>query len=127
MPGAGRRFGCNMVPAITDRGQLSFMVFKKRFRAGVFIDFMGRLTRHHRGKVYLIVDAHPAHRSRKVGDWLSRHGRELRLFFLPPYSPDLNPDGILNQDVKSNGFGRRRGRVLGEARSTAAPLRVIRP
>lgn len=110
IPGTGQRFGCNMVSAITNQGQLSFMVFKKRFRAGVFIDFMRRLTRHNRGKVYLIVDAHPVHRSQKVGGWLSRHAQELRLFFLPPYSPDLNPDEILNQDVKSNGLGRRRPR-----------------
>ena len=40
--------------------------------------------------------------------WLARHAGQIELFFLPGYSPDLNPDEFLNQDVKSNALGRRR-------------------
>jgi transposase len=108
--GRGQRFGCNMISAITNRGRLSFMVFKKGFRAPVFIEFMKRLIRQSKGKVYLIVDGHPVHRSREVKEWLGTHTQKIRLFFLPPYSPELNPDEVLNQDVKSNALGRRRPR-----------------
>ncbi len=40
--------------------------------------------------------------------WLRDHRQEIRLDFLPPYSPELNPDELLNQDVKSNALGRQR-------------------
>lgn len=104
----GQRFGCNMISAITNRGQLSFMVFKKRFSADVFIDFLRRLVRQSTRKVFLIVDRHPVHRSAKAKKWLRKHDKSIALFFLPPYSPELNPDEVLNQDVKSNAVGRRR-------------------
>jgi transposase len=48
------------------------------------------------------------HRSRKVRDWLDTHRRHIEMFLLPSYSPELNPDELLNQDVKSNALGRRR-------------------
>lgn len=108
IPGAGVRFGCHMISAITNRGRLNFMVFKRRFQADVFLRFLKRLARQARRKVFLIVDRHPVHRSQKVEDWLGRNAFRLRLFFLPAYSPELNPDELLNQDVKSNAVGRRR-------------------
>lgn len=104
----GQRFGCNMISAITNRGRMAFMVFKKRFGVDVFLDFLRRLVRHARGKVFLITDGHPVHRARKAKRWLQRNTHRLRLFFLPGYSPELNPDETLNQDVKTNAVGRRR-------------------
>jgi len=108
IPGAGKRFGCNMISAITNRGRLNFMVFKMRFRAEVFVEFLRRLVRQIKRKVFLIVDGHPVHRSVKVKNWLKKNVHHIRLFFLPSYSPELNPDELLNQDVKSNAVGRRR-------------------
>lgn len=104
----GQRFGCNMISAITNRGRLNFMVFKKRFRADVLVEFLRRLVRQAKRKVFLIVDGHPVHRARKVKKWLEKNEHDIRLFFLPGYSPELNPDEILNQDVKTNAVGRRR-------------------
>jgi hypothetical protein len=56
-----------------------------------------------------------------VKRWLARHRQQIRLFFLPGYSPDLNPDELLNQDVKTNAVGRRRPRnkmdMVGNVRS----------
>ena len=108
--GTGQRFGCNLISAMTNRGRLNFMVFKKRFHAGVFLEFLRRLVRQAGRKVYLIVNSHPVHRSGKVKRWVEQHREQLRLFFLPGYSPELNPDEVLNQDVKSNAVGRRRPR-----------------
>ena len=108
IPGTGQRFRCNMMSTITNRGELSFMVFKENFNGAVFITFVRRLLRLRRRKVLLIVDRHPAHRSAAVKRWLVRHAARLELFFLPGYSPDLNPDEFLNQDVKSNALGRQR-------------------
>lgn len=108
IPGTGQRFGCNMISALTNRGQLSWMVFRKRFTAAVFIEFLRRLVKHAGRKVFLVVDGHPVHRSRKVKAWLRDRSDHIEMFRLPGYSPDLNPDELLNQDVKSNAVGRRR-------------------
>jgi len=108
IPGTGQRFRCNMISTITNRGRLAFMVFKKRFTADVMIEFVRRLIRHSPRKVFLIVDGHPVHRSRKVKRWLEKRCKHIRLFLLPGYSPELNPDELLNQDVKSNALGRQR-------------------
>jgi len=107
--GTGQRFGANVISAIGNGGRLQFMVFKERFTTAIFIAFLGRLIRHCAGrKIYLIVDGHPVHRARKVHLWLEDHADEISLFRLPSYSPELNPDELLNQDVKSNSLGRRR-------------------
>jgi transposase len=106
--GTGQRFRCNMISTITNRGRLSFMVFKKRFTAAVMIEFMRRLVRQSSRKTLLIVDGHPVHRSKKVKQWVACHGDEIQLFRLPGYSPELNPDELLNHDVKSNALGRKR-------------------
>ena len=106
IPGTGQRFGCNMVSAITNRGRLLFMVFKRRFTAPVFLEFLNRLVRQ-MGRLFLIIDGHPVHRSGAVKRWLGEHP-QLCLFYLPGYSPKLNPDELLNQDVKSNAVGRQR-------------------
>jgi len=108
IPGTGQRFGCNMISAITNQGRLNFMVFKERFHAEVLVEFLERLVRQSRRKAFLILDGHPVHRSHKVTKWLQGCEDRLRLFFLPGYSPELNPDEYLNQDVKSNAVGRRR-------------------
>lgn len=108
IPGTGQRFRCNMMSTITNRGELSFMVFEANFTAALMIKFMQRLLRQRKRKVLLIVDRHPTHRSATVKRWLAQHTEKVALFFLPGYSPDLNPDEFLNQDVKSNALGRRR-------------------
>ncbi len=106
--GTGKRFRCNMMSTITNRGRLAFMVFKERFRAGVCLRFLRRLVRQANRKPFLILDRHPVHRSAKVKRWLAANHEKIALFFLPGYSPDLNPDEFLNQDVKSNALGRQR-------------------
>jgi transposase len=134
VPGTGQRWRCNMISSITGRGRLSFMVFKKRFTAKVFIDFMHRLVRTVGRKVYLIVDGHPVHKSAETARWLERHTQQIRMILLPSYSPDLNPDEFLNHDVKQNAVGRRRADsredmmadVRGYLRSTQKQPEIVR-
>lgn len=90
---------------------LSSLIFRQRFTARVFLNFLGRLlwlTRKTRRKVFLIVDGHPVHKSRSVRRWLAEHAAQIQIFWLPSYSPELNPDELLNQDVKTNALGRVR-------------------
>jgi transposase len=110
IPGTGQRFGCNMISAINNRGHLNFMVFKSRFDSNVFFVFLKRMVRQIKRKVFLIIDGHPVHHATKIKNWIQKHTDQIRLFYLPGYSPQLNPDEMLNQDVKSNAVGRRRAK-----------------
>jgi transposase len=66
IPGTGKRFGCNMVSAITNRGRLYFMIFKHRFNSEVFKGFLRRLVRQVPRYVFLIIDQHPVHIAAEV-------------------------------------------------------------
>jgi transposase len=108
IPGTGQRFGCNVLSALTNRGHLDFMVFQKGFTSAVFVRFLGRLMKQAHRKVFIIVDRHPVHRSKTVQGWLKDNAKHIRLFLLPGYSPELNPDEMVNQDVKTNAVGKKR-------------------
>lgn len=71
-----------------------------------------RLIRQAKHQVFLIVDRHPVHRAARVRDFLAGHADRVELMFLPPYSPELNPDEFLNQDVKANAVAATRPRDL---------------
>lgn len=104
----GQRFGCNMLSAITNKGALAFMVFEGKFTAPVFVAFMKRLLKQLDGRIYLIVDGHPVHKSGEARRFVDQHKPRLRLIRMPGYCPELNPDELLNQDVKTNGLGKSR-------------------
>ena len=90
----------NMLSAISNRGKLRFMLYKDNMNAEKLIDFMGRLIKDTKRKVFLILDNLRAHHSKKVSEWLKNHKEEIEIFFLPPYSPEYNPDELLNSDLK---------------------------
>jgi len=107
---SGVRFGCNAITAVTNQGNLSFSVFESRFTVEVFQDFLERLVKQQAGqKIFLIVDRHSVHTSGRIAKWLSARQEQVAMFFLPAYSPELNPDELVNQDVKRNLF--RNGRA----------------
>ena len=87
------------------------MIFQGGFCGKVMLRFLRRLVRHASRKVFVILDRHPVHRSRAVRQWIEAHADRIEMFFLPGYSPDLNPDEMVNQDVKTNAVGRRRPRT----------------
>lgn len=102
---SGNRFSCNMISTITNLGKLSFMIFHENFTSEVFLKFLKRLIKQSSmstfRKVFLIVDRHRAHRSKQVQEWLKNNEKAIRIFYLPSYCPELNPDEFLNQDVKT--------------------------
>ncbi|MFI9041494.1 IS630 family transposase [Streptomyces sp. NPDC053726] len=96
----GNRFSVNAMSAISTKGRMHFMVFPKTFDATVMCRFLDRLVGHFGHKIHLVVDGHSAHRSKTVRTWLAAHVEEIELHFLPPYSPELNPDELVNADLK---------------------------
>ena len=87
----GQRFSLNMVSAISNKGHVEFMILDGTFNGGVFLDFLTRLIKHKQYKIFLVVDGHSAHKTKLVKAWLEEHKDRIELFFLPPYSPELNP------------------------------------
>jgi transposase len=117
IPGTGKRFGCSMISAITNRDHLVFMVFKGRFVSKVFISFLKRLQKQVQRRVAVILDSHPVHKSAEVRRWIKATKGAMELYFLPGYSPELNPDEYLNQDVKTNAVGKHHPGTQGEMMS----------
>jgi len=102
----GARYKVNMISAISPKGKMRFMVFEGRMNAGKFCEFLKRLMHGASNPVFLIVDGHPTHRSRKVREFVQATKGKLRLFFLPPYAPELNPDELVWNNLKNHGTGR---------------------
>jgi len=96
-----KRERINLVSSITNQGKVRFMIYKDAMNAKTFIKFMQRLIKDANQKVFLILDNLRVHHSRVVREWLENHTDEIELFFLPSYSPELNPDEYLNCDLKA--------------------------
>ncbi len=102
----GARFSVNMISAVSAQGALRFSVVEGTMNGTKFIDFCKRLLHDSPGPVYLIVDGHPSHKAKTVKAFVaSTHGR-LKLFVLPGYSPQLNPDEWVWKNVKHDRVGR---------------------
>ncbi len=101
-----KKIKINMLSAISNRGKLRFMLYKDNMTADKLIDFMSRLAKDASKKVFLVLDNLRVHRSKKVKKWLLQQKKKIELFYLPPYSPEYNPDEYLNGDLKRN-IGKR--------------------
>jgi transposase len=86
--------------AISNQGALSFTVYEDSLTVARYTEFLGRLVGHYDQPVHLIVDGHPTHRAKSVTAWLAEHAKAITQYFLPGYSPELNPVEILNGDAK---------------------------
>jgi transposase len=95
-----KRASINMISSITNQGKVRFMLYKETMTAPVFIKFLSRLVKDAKSKIFLILDNHRVHHSKDVKAWLEKHEEQIELFYLPSYSPELNPDEYLNGNLK---------------------------
>lgn len=102
----GQRFGLNLISAVSAKGLLRFMVVRGRITSEQVCEFLRRLMHGARRPIFLILDGHPMHKAQRVTDCVAEYEGKLRLFFLPPYSPELNPDEQVWRDLKTYGIGR---------------------
>lgn len=103
----GARFGLNLISAVSAQGEFRFMVTEGRVGGRVFIEFLRRLLHNATRPLFLIVDGHPAHKALIVRKFVESQDGKLRLYFLPAYSPELNPDERVWNDLKNNTVGRK--------------------
>ena len=103
----GARYSMSLISAITSRGHMRFMIKEKGgVNSDVFIEFLKRLMVGSKNKIFLIVDNGPAHVSKQTKAFVAKLGGRLRLFYLPPYSPDRNPDELVWKHLKADTVGR---------------------
>ncbi len=94
-----------MISAISNQGHLQFMIIDGRFNSGVFETFLRQMIKYSRQKLYFVTEGHPAHKTKKLNEWLQANRNKIEVFFLPPYNPELKPQEYVNQDVKTNVVG----------------------
>jgi transposase len=102
----GAREGIGMISAISMRGELHWMVYSEPMNSALFTDYLGYLIDDIEGKVFLVTDNARCHKSHETMLWLMEHKDRIELFFLPPYSPDLNPDEWVWKNVKHDAIYR---------------------
>ncbi len=92
----------NMISAISNQGRVRFMFYRDNMNSKRLITFMRRLVKDVGRKVYLILDNLKVHHSELVKRWLEKHKEKIEVFYLPSYSPELNPDEYLNNSLKGS-------------------------
>lgn len=102
----GTRQKLSMIATVTNQGKTRWMIIEEAFDADKFIEFLSALIKDAGKKVFLILDNLRVHHSKLVKAWVAQHSEQIELFYLPSYSPHLNPEERLNADLKQE-MGKR--------------------
>ena len=114
---SAKRTSTNMISAITNQGKVRFQIYDGRMNANQLIKFLKRLIKDTKRKVILILDNLRVHHAKLVKGWLAMHSDEIEIFYLPAYSPELNPDEYLNCDLKAGVHSKRPARSKKELKA----------
>jgi len=88
----GKRGGICISSAISPKGRMIFRIEKGRVTADTFVDFLEKIRKHHpRRKILVVTDRARPHIAKKVRDHAEANKKSFALYYLPPYSPELNP------------------------------------
>lgn len=96
----GTRHKLSMISTVTNRGRAHWMIIDDAFNSDRLIEFLESLIKDAKKKVFLILDNLRVHHSKPVKQWVAEHEQKIEVFYLPSYSPELNPDERLNADLK---------------------------
>jgi len=97
-----KRFHSSLISAINNQGKMQWMALTEALNAETFLKFLRQLIKHRKRKIILIVDNLRVHHAKVVKEWIEKNKARIELFYLPAYSPELNPDEYLNNDLKQN-------------------------
>jgi transposase len=98
---SGKRLKLNVISAVTSKGVMKFMTYLQSMTGKLFIKFMKKLINSSSKKVLLVVDNLKVHHSKAVTEWLEDNSKKIEVFYLPSYSPELNPDEYFNNMMKT--------------------------
>jgi transposase len=96
----GTRHKLSMIATVTNQGKTRWMIIDEAFNSDRFIEFLEALIKDAGRKVFLILDNLRVHHSKVVKAWAEERKDKIELFYLPSYSPELNPEERLNADLK---------------------------
>src|SRR3954452_20341348 len=96
----GPHIRVNQISAISNEGTVRFMTYRGSLNAVVFLLFLSKLIAGATRKILLIADQLQAHKTPEVLQWLQEHKDRIEVFYLPTYSPEMNPVEYLNNDMK---------------------------
>jgi transposase len=102
----GERKSIMMISAISPRGELRFHIHEGSFKSPHFIEFCKQLMKDAESDIFLIVDGSSVHTAKNVKEFVKSTQGRLQIYFLPPYSPELNPDEWVWKNVKHDTIGR---------------------
>ena len=104
---SGQRQSINVISAVNAQGAFWAATYTGKLNAESFIAFLQNFMRGRTGRVFLVVDGHPAHKANTVKQYIQSLKGRLELHFLPPYAPDLNPDEFVWSHMKGNGVSKK--------------------
>jgi transposase len=104
---SGQRQSLNVISAVNARGEFWAATYTGKLNAEAFVAFLQNFMHGRAGRVFLVVDGHPAHKAKVVKDFVQSLKGRLELHFLPPYAPDLNPDEFVWSHMKTNGVSKK--------------------
>lgn len=96
----GQRIKINCISALNNKGSLRFMLYEGNFNSERFLEFLKRLLHKQPQSITLIVDGHSTHKTKLVKEFIVSTDGKLKLYYLPPYSPELNPDELVWNNAK---------------------------
>lgn len=96
----GTRQRLSMIATVTNKGCARWQIIDGNFDSERLIEFLELLIKDAKKKVFLILDNLRVHHSKPVKAWLEKHKEKIECFYLPSYSPELNPEERLNADLK---------------------------
>lgn len=109
----------SLISAVTNQGKVRWMVFDAARNAAILIEFFKRLIKDAQRKVFLILDNLRVHHAKLAKEWLAAQQDQIEVFYLPSYSPELNPDECLNADLKQAVTTQAPARGKGQMKSAA--------
>ena len=131
---SGQRQSISAISALSNKGAFWYHVYTGRFNAEKFIDCLKSFMRNRKRPMILIMDGHPVHKATKVMKYIDGKKAKLRIFLLPPYAPDLNPDELVWNQMRHIGTSKKplkkgeslKGRAVNDLESIRANKKLLK-
>lgn len=121
-----KRENVGLISTVTNQGKVRWMVLNGALDSDQLIVFLKRLVKDAKRKVFLILDNLRVHHAKLVKAWIAKHQDEIEVFYLPSYSPELNPDEMLNADLKQAVTTKAPARTKGQLlKTTTSHMRKL--
>jgi transposase len=99
-----KRGGYNILSIVTAQGSLQYSIKEGTINSDRFIEFLEQILQRRTRPLVLLLDRARFHASKKVRRFVRAHRSQIRIFFLPKYSPKLNPTEQVWNTIKNHGL-----------------------